>query len=812
MPDHRESLPHDVVTTIAARCRRCYNCVRSCPAKAIRVQSGQACVIPERCIGCGNCLKVCAQNAKQVQSAVPQVRELLTRPTPRVAILAPSYAAAYPDYTPEQVVAAVRALDFDYVLEVGFGAEMVAAEYARLLKHPADRPLISTACPALVNYIRMYMPELVPNLAPVVSPMVALGRAVKEKLHPGAEVVFIGPCVAKKTEIRDADVADSVDAVLTFQGLQELLTERGIDPQALTPSMADEPLPHYGGLFPVSGGLLKAAAVQADLMDDSIVVVEGPDRVLAALRDLSKGDFNARFLDALLCEGCIAGPAYTNNLSHLARRQRVTDHVRKLQRQSRHLRRALHDVAKVDVSRHFAPETRLAPPPSETEIRDVLARTNKLGEADELNCGACGYATCREKAIAVCQGLAEPEMCLPYLIDQLQINLEKLSRSKEEIARAREQAMRAQQLASMGQLTSDIAHEISSPVSSIAVHAQLLRDHLPTGDPRRDDVAHIIAEALHCRTVLASLQGFARQREPQWEPAQLQDIITAAVAEVQEALDHSGVTLRLELASQLPPLVADPHQLTQVLVNLLTNSREAMPAGGEVTIQTRPGSEGGVELVVRDTGGGIAPDLLPKVFQPFVSTKSGGGVGLGLAVVHGVVKAHGGEVQIHSKPGHGTEVVVRLPADVPTSREPEAVKVMVVDDDPDFLEQHRLRLEAAGFHVVTAERTDEALEVADREIPDAFVLDLMMERADSGARLSRTLRRDPRFRHSPIIMLTSVVEVTGFDFHRNPREVLDWMKADAWFDKPAPIAELTTILRRLLEAGSKTETTSPETG
>jgi len=180
-----------------------------------------------------------------------------------------------------------------------------------------------------------------------------------------------------------------------------------------------------------------------------------------------------------------------------------------------------------------------------------------------------------------------------------------------------------------------------------------------------------------------------------------------------------------------------------------------------------------------------------------VTTKQGHpGAGLGLAVAHGVIQAHGGDIQVESAVDQGTTVTLTLPCDLAPEAKPEAIKVLVVDDDADFLEQHRLVLESMGFAVVTAERSDEALEVANREIPDAFVLDMMMERNDSGARLARALRRDPRFRRAPVIMLTSVVSDMGFDFYRNPGEVLEWMKADAWFDKPAPFAEMASLIRR----------------
>ncbi|MBM3498448.1 MAG: response regulator [Armatimonadetes bacterium] len=804
--------PHGVVTTIEAKCRRCYNCVRSCPAKAIRVQAGQARIIEERCIGCGNCIRVCAQNAKQAQSAVSAVTALLAEDKPTVAILAPSYPAAYQGVSAGQYVAAVRALGFDHVLEVGFGAEMVAQEYARLLADPPDHPLISTPCPALVTYVRKYVPELVPSLAPVVSPMIALGRAVRRELVPGAGVVFVGPCVAKKAEIHEPEVDDAIDAVITFRGLDEMFRARGLDPRTLEPSPPDPPLPGFGGLFPMAGGLLKAAAIQADLMDDSIIIVEGPNACRAALRELKEGAFSARFLDALLCKGCIAGPAFPEEMSPLHRRECVTAHVRSLQPAAT-LPDRLDQVRGIEVRRDFEAQPVATNVPTETEIRDILARTNKIGPEDELNCGACGYASCREKAIAVYQGLAEPEMCLPFLIEQMQINLERLARSKGELEKARELAARARQLASMGRLAGEIAHQISTPLGNIIVFAQLLRDALPEQDQQREDVATIIAEALHCREVMSSLQEFGRQREPQWEQTSISQIVARALEEIEPWGGAKEVRITTDLAPDLPPIVADPARLTQALVNVLTNALEAVGEDGTVSVTTQASAEDEerAEIIVRDNGPGVDPAILPRVFQPFVTTKTRRGAGLGLAVAHGIVHAHGGDIRLDSKPGAGVTVIISVPLDVAPTPSPESTKVLVVDDDPDFLEQERIMLEAMGFAVVTAERSDEALEVSDREIPDAFVLDLMMERADSGARLARQLRRDPRFRRAPIVILTSVVDETGFEFSRNPKEVLEWMKADAWFDKPAPIAELANALRRHLDsARSKTDAASPD--
>jgi signal transduction histidine kinase/iron only hydrogenase large subunit-like protein len=794
-----------VVTTIAAKCRRCYTCVRNCPAKAIRVQGGQAAVIPERCIGCGNCLRVCAQNAKQVAPAIPDVTELLASPQPVVAVLAPSYPAAFEGVSAGQVVAACRSLGFAQVMEVGLGAELVAREYVRLLKESPGRTLVSSPCPALVNYVRLYMPDLTPYLAPVVSPMVATARLVKEHILPGASVVFIGPCVAKKAEQRDKGVSELVDAVMTFQELGEMARAQELDLPALDPAAPDGPLPHDGGLFPIAGGLLKTAALEADLREDTVIVVEGPERCISALEEIRQGHYHGALIDALLCDGCVAGPAFCNDMSPLARRALVTAHVRDASQTTEEVARFAEGLQGLDLHRTFSPQGMVLSTPSETELRDILARSNKLTVEQELNCGACGYPTCREKAVAVYQGLAEPEMCLPFLVDQLQVNVERLTKSKEEIERAREAALRVQELASMGELASDIAAEISKPLGTIAAYAQMVCETLAPEDPRREDVSAIVAEAWHAKDVLVGLQGFTKQHEPQCEQTTIVGIIQRGLDEVQPRMQLGSVKVHTVIAPGLPEVYADPELMARVIANVVNNSLDALQGFGAVEIGAEMSEDGSAVLIrLKDNGPGVDMTVLARIFQPFVTTKADRrGAGLGLAVAHGVMRAHGGDIELQSKPGAGTEVTLRLPVRGARPTTPDAYKVMVVDDDPDFLEQHRIILESAGFVVVTAERTDEALQVADREIPDAFLLDLMMERLDSGARLARGLRRDPRFAASPIVMLTSVVREVGFEYYRNPQEVLDWMRADAWFDKPAPIVELTSTLRRLLSGAAR---------
>ena len=365
-----------VVTTIRDKCKRCYSCIRNCPAKAIRVAGGQAEVIEERCIGCGNCFKVCAQKAKEIRSARPQVRQLLAGPDPVFACLAPSFPAAFPSVQPGQIVTALRRLGFSQVLEVAFGAELVARQYARLAHMHPGRTIITTPCPAVVTYVEKYAPSLVPHLAPIVSPMVALGRAVKSKYCPGARIVFIGPCVAKKNEMDELAPDDAVDEVLTYQGLQRMLDEDGIDIASLPPGEFDGPRPGTARIFPVSGGLLKTAMMRGDVLNNEILVTEGRDNVLALLDELAHESLEVKFADILFCEGCIDGPVIGAGAAStiFKRKELVSDYVRQhVSEQDRATIQALLDeYADIDLSREFTARPVHEPIPTEEEIRAIL--------------------------------------------------------------------------------------------------------------------------------------------------------------------------------------------------------------------------------------------------------------------------------------------------------------------------------------------------------------------------------------------------------------------------------------------------------
>jgi signal transduction histidine kinase/Fe-S-cluster-containing hydrogenase component 2 len=654
-----------LVSTIGERCRVCYQCVRECPAKAIRIADHRAQVIPERCIGCGVCYKVCTQDAKKILSAVDDVEALLDGPVPVAAILAPSFPAEFIRYDYTQVVGALRALGFAAVHEVAFGAELVARQYQQLVAADADRLWIATTCPSVAGYVRRYHPGLTPNLAPIVSPMIAMARLLREQRGAGVRIVFIGPCIAKKREALSPELGAEVDEVLTFAELRELLTARAVDLEAVAPCDFDAPHARGGGLFPLSGGMLQVAGIHEDLVTGQVMVGEGPAEFSQAIKEAETGLLETRLLEILFCKGCTMGPGMSSDLPHFGRRARVSQFVR-------------HRIASVDaagweghhrtwagldMSRAFTPFDLRLPIPSPEELGRILDSLGKHDPHQELNCGACGYGSCRDLASAIYVGLAEPTMCLPFSIEQLRSTVRELARSNDELATAQEALVRSEKLASMGQLAAGIAHEVNNPLGVVIMYAHFLMEQLGERPEYRDDLVMVVEQADRCKKIVAGLLDFARQNKVEHDSVHLPELVRKALRGV-----PPPVNVVVDVADDMedPVVEVDPDQLTQVLINLVTNAYAAMPDGGSLRVETH-GDAGQVVLAVTDTGVGIPPEHFPKLFEPFFTTKKAGkGTGLGLAVTYGIVKMHRGDIKVTSntdpaKGPAGTRFTVSLP-------------------------------------------------------------------------------------------------------------------------------------------------------
>ncbi|MBE0640675.1 MAG: 4Fe-4S binding protein [Bacteroidales bacterium] len=272
-----------LVYTEKDRCRVCYTCVRECPVKAIRIINGQAEVINERCIGCGNCVKVCSQGAKNYIRTTGAVWGILAGHRPKVALVAPSFPAEFQEIAPEILVGMLRRLGFDYVVEVGFGADLVARAYDQMITDGEHGPTISSDCPAIVFYVEHYYPHLVPSLAPLASPVVAMARVIRQRIGQDCATVFIGPCISKKVE------SDELDEVITFTELRDMLTDLGIRAEDTEPSGFDPPHAGRGAIFPVSRGMLNTIRREEDGDDIGIVVAEGRVQFREAIREFDSG-------------------------------------------------------------------------------------------------------------------------------------------------------------------------------------------------------------------------------------------------------------------------------------------------------------------------------------------------------------------------------------------------------------------------------------------------------------------------------------------------------------------------------------------
>ncbi|MBN1566328.1 MAG: 4Fe-4S binding protein [Acidobacteria bacterium] len=657
------------VQTIKERCRVCYTCVRECPAKAIGISDGQARVISERCIGCGNCVRVCSQGAKQVMDGTQNVARLLRKGAPVAALIAPSFPAEFEECKYEEVVGMVRALGFRYVHEVGFAADLVARCYRELLAGDDKTNYIATTCPALVGYVERYYPDLVPQLAPIVSPMVAAARVLRRLYGPEVPVVFIGPCIAKKGEAASENLKGEVAEALTFSEFRQMLSDAGIRPETVQPGEFDPPWCGPGGLFPISRGLLQAAEIKEDLMDGKVMATDGRTNFVEAVQAVASNSLDAHLLEILCCNGCIMGAGMTVNTTLFWRRNLVGRYVQQHWTESRK-RQWESDVARfshVDLSRDFSAYDQRIAQPSRDQITGILKRMGKTKPEDELNCGACGYDSCIQHAIAIHFRLAETEMCLPYTIDKLKDTVKQLAVSHQQLVNTQEALMHSERLASMGQLAAGVAHEVNNPLGIVLMHSHMLLEQADKFPEWREDLDMIAEQADRCKRIVVRLLHFARQNKAVFRMVDLYKLMLHAI----KAYPFPDkIQTRVESNIRNPKADLDPDQINQVITNIFSNACDAMPDGGTLTV-TIDGDDNLVWFSVQDTGIGIPRENQSKIFEPFFTTKQiGKGTGLGLAVTYGIVKMHRGDIYMVSNndPSEGqtgTKFTVKLPRKAP---------------------------------------------------------------------------------------------------------------------------------------------------
>jgi len=649
-----------LVYTVKDKCRVCYTCVRECPVKAIKIIKSQAEVINERCIGCGNCVKVCSQGAKYSLRSVDEVNALLKSEKKIAACIAPSFPAEFTEIPDHRLlVGMIRELGFDYVVEVSFGADMVAKEYEKKIRNNSGQGQISSDCPAIVYFIRHYHPDLVGNLSPIASPMLAMTRIMKKKYGDDLQVVFIGPCFAKKAE------SEEVDEVLTFRELREMFQQNNISWENSKPTEFDPPASGKGAIFPVSRGLYFTANSTEAIPEEQVVVAEGRVNFKEAVREYEEGFIRNKHLMLLCCDGCIMGPGTSPGGKRFARSAAVGEYVTKklASMDKKQWEEEVAEFSNLDYSQDFSPEDRRFEIPSEDKILEALHAMGKFKPEDHLNCGTCGYDTCVEHAIAIVKNLAETEMCLPYTIEKLHDSIKNLNVSNEKLAKARQALKQSEKLAHMGQLSAGIAHELNNPLGVITMYSNILIDESPVDDPVRDDLKLIAEQAERCKKIVSGLLNFARKNQVNLSET---DVVKFLRHSIDSILKPDNIEVLLESRISNPQARLDIDQMMQVLTNLEKNAVEEMPKGGKLTLGVE-GDEQELRFIVSDTGTGISKEHMEKIFTPFFTTKEmGKGTGLGLALIYGIVKMHKGKIHVDSNndPGSGqtgTTFTITLP-------------------------------------------------------------------------------------------------------------------------------------------------------
>ena len=397
-----------IISLKKVRCKNCHKCIRSCPVNSIMYKDDQAQIMPEQCVLCGHCINTCPQNAKTVLSDIFKIRGYIKNGVVTVVSIAPSFSGLLE--RADLVSAVLKKLGFTYVHETSQGAALVSAEYSRLLELGTMDNMITTCCPTINMLLEKYYPDLLPMMAPVVSPMIAHAKLLREQYGPEAKIIFAGPCISKKEEARDPRHAGLIDAVLTFEELIGWVQESGIDLDSLTSVPFDNPSPKSARMYPVTSGIVTTLLAQEGFHGYKPLCVDDVENCKALFDDLRKGSIHGCFIEVNACPGgCINGPVAGHSTGRFSAQLSVEEYTGGEKTEFPELTRGR------DLSMTFADASIRENMPTEEEIRKILRRIGKETREDELNCGACGYSTCREKAVSIFQGKSEPTMCLPYM-------------------------------------------------------------------------------------------------------------------------------------------------------------------------------------------------------------------------------------------------------------------------------------------------------------------------------------------------------------------------------------------------------------
>lgn len=423
------------------KCTQSYACIRVCPVKAISVNedTGLPLVNHDRCIGCGSCMPVCSSAAILYRSAVDETIDLLQSGSKVAALIDPSISGEFPDITDyRKFVEMIRSLGFTYVNDVSFGVDLVARKYRELIGNFKGKYYILANCPSVVSYVEKFHPDLIGNLAPIVTPMTAMAKVVRAAYGKDVKVVFIGPCLSAKYEGSRHSSDGKVDTVLTFRGLRKMFDHFQIKESRVEYSEFDSPQGSIGALYPLSNGILYAAGIDEDILNSSIITVEGKSNMLESLEAFEQHTEHLhKHLNIFYDEGCLTGPGNSDQAQKFLRRTLVLDYVNKRMKgfdKKQWEEDMLHYGGLVNLDRSFQANDQRLPLPDNDRIEEILKSLGKEIDQD-ASCSACGFRNCKDFAVSISQGLVKPEMCLTYSLKSKQDYIKTLKNNNSKLKR-----------------------------------------------------------------------------------------------------------------------------------------------------------------------------------------------------------------------------------------------------------------------------------------------------------------------------------------------------------------------------------------
>lgn len=397
-----------VVYTNEAACKDCYRCIRACPVNAIRMVNDQAQVIDEKCIACGLCINECPQDAKMYRQDFEKVSLYIKNKIPIAFSIAPSFASIFESWQSERLPSALRELGAVYVGETAIGADISAKATAQYIRKHPNKTQICSACPAVVSYIEKYDAGKIGLISPVVSPMIAHAKKIKQDYGQDIRVIFVGPCTAKKGEANRPELKGIVSVALTFEELFKLFERHQIQINNCEESRFDELPPRDARTFPLEGGLLRTAKMSTDMLNKDVISVSGVESLRQVLGSIDEK--SSMVIEPLYCKhGCINGPISNKEINSYKSRSKVLNYASK----DTHIESIEYTL---DPSTCYSSNSKIDKQDfSELALKEILAKTGKSDLSMQLNCGACGYDSCLDQARAVLEDIAVPEMCIPYM-------------------------------------------------------------------------------------------------------------------------------------------------------------------------------------------------------------------------------------------------------------------------------------------------------------------------------------------------------------------------------------------------------------